>query len=289
MRRNNILFGIAVLALAGLSTGLFVKYRGSQTALGDARAREDATHRRYEAAIDDISAIQDSLNAITFGDAKSGLHSSGLSSERRLSPTRTDEALARVAELRSGIERTRERIVELEARLQKSGTRVTGLERMVGRLKEGLAAKESMVAQLTTRVDSLSTHVTVLTATVAEKEVTLAEKEATLEERRRELGTVYYLVGSRQELLKSGAVVARGGILGLGKSLDASGQVDETQFHPMDTDAETVILIASKRARVLTPQPINSYRLEPTDSGMVLRILDSHQFRKVRHLVVVTA
>ncbi len=282
MRRNDILFGIAVLALAGLSAGLFVKYRGSQTALVEAREREDTTHRRYESAIDDISAIQDSLNSITFGDAKSGLHSSDLSSERRLSPARTDEALARVAELRSGIARTRERIADLEARIKQGGSRVIGLERMVSRLKEGLAAKETMVAQLTTRVDSLNTHVTVLTATVAERELTL-------EERRRELGTVYYLVGSRQELLKSGAVVARGGVLGLGKSLDASGQVDESRFNSMDTDAETVIPIGSKRARVLTPQPLSSYRLEPTaDGGMVLRILDSHEFRKVRHLVVLT-
>ena len=281
MRRNTIVFVIAVLALAGLSAGLFVQYRQGQLALQEAKAREDATHRRYESAIDDIAAIQDSLNAITFGEATNDLSSSGASMESRLSPNRTDDALARVAELRSGIERTRARIVELEARMEKSGKRVAGLERIVAQLKSGLAAKESMVAELTTRVDSLNTQVGSLTATVV-------EQDSTLEERRRELGTVFYIVGTRRDLLKNGAVVAKGGVLGLGKTLDASGQVDESTFKPLDTDQETVIPIAASKVRVLSAQPVHSYRLEPVAGGFQLRILDTHEFRKVRHLVVLT-
>ena len=282
MRRNTIVFGIAVLALAGLSAGLFYQYRQGQLALQEARAREDATHRRYESAIDDIAAIQDSLNAITFGEATNDLSSSGASAESRLSPNRTDDALARVAELRSGIERTRARIVELEARLEKSGKRVTGLERIVAQLKSGLAIKETMVAQLSTRVDSLNTQVGSLTATVV-------EQDSTLEERRRELGTVFYIVGSRRDLLKNGAVVAKGGVLGLGKTLDASGAVDESTFRPLDTDQETVIPIAATKVRVLSAQPVNSYILEQVAGGYQLRIVDTHEFRKVRHLVVLTA
>ncbi len=282
MRRNSILFVIAVLALAGLSTALFVQQRQGQLALQEARAREDATHRRYESAIDDIAAIQDSLNAITFGEGENDLSSSGVSAESRLSPNRADDALARVATLRSGIERTRERIVELEARLEKSGKRVSGLERMVAQLKTGLASKEAMVAQLSVQVDSLHTEVGTLTATVV-------TQDSTLEERRRELGTVFYIVGSRKDLLKNGAAVAKGGVLGLGKTLDASGQVDETTFKPIDTDQETVIPISASKVRVLSAQPISSYRLEPVAGGYQLRILDTHEFRKVRHLVVLTA
>lgn len=282
MRRNTLWFVISVVALAGLSAALFVQYRNGQLALQEARAREDATHRRYESAIDDIAAIQDSLNAITFGEDQNDLSSSGVNEESRLSPNRTDDALARVAMLRTGIERTRERIVELEGRLQASGTKNEGLERMVGQLKSGLKAKEAMVAELTGRVDQLNTQVGSLTATVV-------TQDSTLEQRRRELGTVYYIVGDRRELLNNGAVVAKGGVLGLGKTLDPSGQVNESTFKPLDTDMETVIPIAASKVRVLSAQPVSSYRIEEVAGGYQLRILDPQEFRKVRHLVVLTS
>jgi hypothetical protein len=280
--RRNIWFVIAVILLVGVSAVLFVQYRQGQLALQEARAREDATHRRYESAIDDIAAIQDSLNAITFGEEGNDLSSSGVDAERRLSPNRTDDALARVAALRSGIERTRERIVELETRLQTDGKKVAGLERMLSQLKANLAAKESMVAELTGQVHTLHTQVGSLTATVV-------TQDSTLEERRRELGTVYYIVGDRRELLANGAAVAKGGVLGLGKTLDASGQVDEATLKPIDTDMETVIPIAASKVRVLSAQPVSSYRLEEVAGGYQLRILDPVEFRKVRHLVVLTS
>jgi uncharacterized coiled-coil protein SlyX len=282
MRRNTLWFLIAVVVLAGVSTVLFVRYRQGELALQEARAREDATHRRYESAIDDIAAIQDSLNAITFGEDQNDLSSSGVDAERRLSPNRTDDALARVAELRSGIERTRERIVELESRLQGSGQKVAGLERIVNQMKANLARKEAMVAQLTSQVSTLNTQVGSLTATVV-------TQDSTLEARRRELGTIYYIVGDRKELLDNGAVVAKGGVLGIGKTLDTSGQVNEATFKPIDTDMETVIPIAASKVRVLSAQPVSSYRLEQVAGGYQLRILDPQEFRKVRHLVVLTS
>lgn len=282
MRRNTILFVIALVVLAGVSAVLFAQYRQGQFALQEARAREDATHRRYESAIDDIAAIQDSLNAITFGEEANDLSSSGVDAETRLSPNRTGDALARVAALRSGIERTRERIVQLETRLQSSDKKTVGLERMLTQLKRNLAAKEAAVAELAGQVQTLNTQVGSLTATVV-------TQDSTLEERRRELGTVYYIVGDRRELLQNGAAVAKGGVLGIGKTLDASGQVDEATFKPLDTDMETVIPIAASKVRVLSAQPVSSYRIEEVAGGYQLRILDPTEFRKVRHLVVLTS
>jgi len=138
------------------------------------------------------------------------------------------------------------------------------------------------VSQLSARVDSLRQHVNGLTAQVA-------EQQASLEQQRRELGTVRFRIGSRRELLKSGVVVARGGVLGLGKTLDPVGQADESSYQLLDTDRESVLPIGAERARVLTSQPVDSYRLERVDGMLELRILDARAFRRVRTLVIVTA
>jgi len=288
MNRPSPLFSVIIVVLLAAGAFLFVQNQRASDAMRKLQAEEESTRNRYSLAINEIAAIQDSLNAIVFADGEQDMRTSPLSAEQRLSPTRGDETLARVAELRAGIERTRDRIQQLEVRLKESGVRIAGLEKMVARLKKGLAVKEEQVASLGTRVDSLQTHVTGLTATVEEKQTVIAVQDSTLEERRRELGTVYYAVGSRQDLMKTGAVVARGGVLGLGKTIDPSGKVDESTLLSLDTDAQTEIPIPASKARVLTAQPASSYVLEPVNGQLVLRILDAREFRKVRHLLILT-
>jgi polyhydroxyalkanoate synthesis regulator phasin len=280
MSRSASISMVVFVGLGVFCAFLILRTRQDAAALKTLRIREQATRGEYEQAIDDITAIEDSLSAIT--ERGQGLRASSLAAERRLSPTRGDEALAKVSELRAGIERARERIGDLEARLRTSGGRNAGLERLVDRLKTGLVGKEQMVAQLSSRVDSLRRHVSGLTAQVA-------DQQASLEEQRRELGTVRFRIGSRRELLKSGVVIARGGVLGIGKTLDPAGQADESSYQILDTDHESVLPIGSERARVLTAQPVDSYRLERVNGLLELRILDPHAFRKVRTLVIVTA
>src|SRR5262245_30318424 len=133
MTRSSTIRLIVLLVLGVFSVVLFARTRQDAAALKALRIREQATRGEYEQAIDDITAIEDSLSAMT--ERGQGLRSSSLAAERRLSPTRGDEALAKVSELRAGIERARERIGDLEARLRASGGRVAGLERLVDRLK----------------------------------------------------------------------------------------------------------------------------------------------------------
>lgn len=288
MRRPSPFFPLLVVALLGVSVFLFVANRRSADALRTLEKSERSSRDRYGRAVDDIASIQDSLNAIALSDGVGQMESAPLSAERRLSPNRADEALARVGELRAGIERARDRIAQLEARLRRGGLQVAGLERMVSRLKAGLVAKERLVADLTGRVESLEADVHGLTTQAQEDHARIAEQDDMLEARRRELGTIHYTIGTRRELLQRGVVVARGGVFGLGRTLEPSGQVDDSTFRAVDSDAQTVIEIPATRARVLTPQPPASYTLVHVDGRWELRILDAAEFRTVRHLVIVT-
>jgi hypothetical protein len=288
MRRTTLLLSFVSVALLAACTALYFKTRHDADSLTALQSSEESTRAHYSQAIQDIAAIQDSLNAISLGDGAT-MRPSTLSAERRLSPAQGDEALARIAELRAGIERARSRIQDLESRLRKSGGRVAGFARLVKQLKQELATKEQLVADLTSQVGELQTHVAGLTATVQEGENRIAAQVDTIESRRRELGTVFYVIGTRHDLMKNGVLVARGGVLGLGKTLDASGKVDETAFKSVDTDQETVIPLSATHARVITPQAPDSYALELVNGQLELRILDPREFRKIRHLVIVTA
>jgi predicted RNase H-like nuclease (RuvC/YqgF family) len=276
--RSMMKIGLAavLVLLVGTSIVLFQKYRQTSNTLASVQTEDQQTTARYEEALGSIATIQDSLDAIVLGDQAQPLASnSSFQTERSLNPNHSDAVLDRISVLRAGVQRSKDRIQQLDANLKKSGLKINGLEKMMAALKRNLKEKEDMVASLSTQVDSLHTQVDGLTATNTEQ--------------KQELGTVYCLIGDKKQLTTAGAVVATGGVLGIGKTLKPSGHVDESLCTTIDTDAETTVEIPAKKAQVLSAQPVASYTLETDGDHTLLRILDPKEFRKVRQLVIMKA
>jgi len=270
-----IVLSVALAVFVVASVVLFQKYHESQAAMMSLQSEDEATRGRYAEAIGSIAAIQDSLKTIVLGNEYVKLTPTGYETEHAVSQTQSDQVLDRISELRAGIERSKARIEELDKNLKKSGMKIDGLEHMIASLRKTVVKKEQMIADLTAQVDSLHTQVYDLTASN--------------EQQRQELGTIYMLMGSKKDLTESGAVVAKGGVLGLGKTLKASGEVNQYMATSIDTDQQLTVSIPAKKAQVLTAQPPASYTIEPDGDHLVLRILDPKEFRKVRQLVIVTA
>ncbi|TMQ69953.1 MAG: hypothetical protein E6K80_10020 [Candidatus Eisenbacteria bacterium] len=258
---------------------LYGKYRKSQSDYSAMQASEETTRNRYANTIDAIAEIQDSLNAIALGDANIKIQKDA---EGRISTPNSQEALDRISLLRAGIERSKKRINQLQSSLRNSGIKVAGLQRMVETLKQSVDEKEQLVAQLTTKVDTLTTQVAGLQSTVT-------DNTTTIENNRREMATVFVAVGSRKNLTESGILEAKGGVLGLGKTLKPTGKYDESSFTAIDTDQQTTVSIPAAKAQVVSAQSPSSYELLPVEGKLELRILDPKEFRKVKQLVIVTA
>lgn len=288
-----IALALGVAALAGVSLMLNQKLQLSRSEYTALKAEEQSTRNRYGAAIEEIAAIQDSLSAIALGEDGMKALETELDREKSLSPDRGDIAMARIGAIKAGIERTKEKIQELEDKLQASGVQAAGLQKMISGLRRTVAEKEEQIGQLTAKVDSLQTQVTGLvaevqqhTGTIQAQAETIQAQADTIEDRRRELGTVYYTIGSKKELKAAGVIVSRGGVLGLGKTLEPSGHIDESLLTPLDTDQQTVIHIPAKKAKILSAQPPSSYELQLLGDEMELRILDAKLFRTVKHVII---
>ena len=282
MRKSiQILLTAVIVALLAAVAVSYQKYREAAVSYAAVKAESDATRERYSAAIGEIAAIQDSLNAIVVKGTATPLTSSDLEVERRLAQTGGDRALARIAVIKAGIERAKARIEQLAAGLRSSGIKMAGLQMMIANLNQTVAEKEGLVTELSTKVDALQTRVAGLSTEVE-------SQAATIEDKRRELGTVYYVVATRKDLTSKGVVEAKGGLLGLGRTLKPSGQINESLFTSMDTDRETVIHIPGVKAQVLSAQPLSSYELLPAGDEIMLRILDPQEFRTVKHVVIMT-
>ena len=282
--RKSAMFGLVavIVLLLGATVVLFQKYQKSSADYADMKSAEETARSQYADAFNAIAEIQDSLNVITSRTSSTRLKSEGLQAEQKLTEPDRREALESIALLNESIQHTKAKISELEASLKKSGMKVHGLERMIATLKADVAEKQMVNAQLTSQVESLQTR-------VAGLETTVEQDQVAIEDKRKELATIQYVIGSKKELESRGLIVAKGGVLGLGKTIQLSRQFNETAFTPLDTDQETVVRGAATKAQVLSPQAVSSYELKVENNTVELRILDPVEFRKVKHLVIMTA
>lgn len=287
-RPLTIVLALLTVALAAGAALLYQKNQRTESTLRTLQSSEQEAQQRYADAFRDIAEIQDSLNAIAMNDGSQALSNQALQSELQMAGPNRQEALDRIAQLDASIQRTKARIRELEASQKQSGVRITGMERVIANLKQTVLAKESSIAELTGRVDSLRTQVAGLESTVQADQAAITSRDQTIEEKRRELGTIFFVIGDKKTLTTGGIIAPQGGVLGLGRTLQLTGHYDPRLFQALDTDDEKVVVIPAAKVQVLSAQPRASYELRPVGKQFELHILDAAEFRKIRHLVLMT-
>jgi archaellum component FlaC len=283
--RKSAVWILAIVAIGlGVATFIFfTKYQRTAADFAQATTKSEQTRSQYSQAINEIATIQDSLNAIVLGEEAAGAMAAKSDVEVNVPPNVRDQVLGRIAMLKEGLERTKQRITDLDRNLKKSGVRIAGLQKMITGLKSSVAEKEEQIATLTTQVDTLQTQVAGLSVQVEDQTQQLSVKQ-------QELATVYYTMGDKKELMTAGVVESKGGVLGFGKTLKPSGKFDENASTALDTDQESVIEIPAQNPRVLSAQPVSSYVIQPTGQDRAeLRIVDPEAFRQVKHLVILTS
>jgi uncharacterized coiled-coil protein SlyX len=281
-----IVLAVVCLALLGAAGVTYSKYKKSQAGLAQANADQEAMRQRYDQAVTEIVSIQDSLNAIAIGEnhAQGDIELHG--------QTIHEKVLDRITTIKASIARTKARIDELDARLKHNGIRMASMKRMIEGLKESVQYREDKIAQLSTQVDTLRTRVTGLKFEIQGQQEALQRNQEELLARQKELATIYYTMGTKDELKNAGVVQPNGGVLGVGKTLKVSGRFEEAAFPPLNTDEQNVIQIPAKKGKVqiLSAQPPGSYSLTKVGKDMVeLHILDRTEFRKIKHLVILKA
>ena len=285
---------LAAIGLGGWAISLNQKLGQSQADYTTLQAQDQATSARYAAAIDEVASIQESLKGIDLGDQGAKALETQLSQEKNLSKDQGEQTMARINEIKAGVEHAKNRIADLEDKLKKSDTHVAGLEKLIKGLRVTVAERETQIATLTTRVGELEGQVTGLKTEVAAgqetiklKEETISQQTATLEDKRRHISTVYYTMGTKKDLVRAGLVVSKGGVLGLGRTVSLTGQTAGGSFTSLDTDKESVITIDAKKARVVSAQPVSSYTLESDGTATTtLRITDREAFRAIKYVII---
>lgn len=283
MKRNflSVISLGAVAALVGTSVSLSSCTSKTNTAEG---AHVPTTADSLQIALANQDSLLVLMNDISEGmmqirSIENILSSSSVGGEAK---SRRQQLVNDMQAIETALAERRQRLEELEKKLNASNSNNAVLQRSIATLKEQIAAQETtinglrdelaqaniQIGQLTQSVDSLNNTVTAVT--VAKEEVEKANTNLT-----NEMNTVYYAIGSDKELKQAG-VLKNGGFL-RGAKINPS-DFSASTFNKTDRRTFKTIPLHSKKAKVMTQQPADSYIIEDDGNQKVLTITNPDRF-----------
>jgi chromosome segregation ATPase len=185
----------------------------------------------------------------------------------------------------------RERIDVMEKKLKTNQKYSAHLRSIIATMKQQLAQKDEEIANLRKLVDDknvdiarLKENVQILQQRSETQAGLLASQNETITIQDAMINTAYVKIGTKKELKEAGLLT--GGFLKKTK-VDFT-KVDKSLFKAIDIrSAEQIDLGNVKKAKVMTPQPEGSYRIDQAGKSMVLSITDQDKFWGVSDFVII--
>lgn len=107
------------------------------------------------------------------------------------------------------------------------------------------------------------------------------------EAKTRMLSKAWFTSGTEQELLSKGVVTKEGGVLGIGSSRKLSDAFNKSNFEEIDINKFKSIKVQSKKAKIITTHPSDSYTLTQTANETVVYITQPEKFWNASKFLVV--
>jgi len=184
----------------------------------------------------------------------------------------------------------RERLAQLEGELKKSNLFNKNLQKTVENLRAQIDSKDAEIATLNANLSAANEKIGALNSAVDSLNVTVATVSGELDNAQAEtaqltgeLNTCYYIVATKHDL-KEHKIVESGF---LRKTKIMKGDFDQNSFSTADKRNLTVLPLASKKAKVLTNHPADSYNITDVEGSKVLNVTNPARFWSLSNYLVV--
>lgn len=221
---------------------------------GEFRSTIATKDSSLEAFIRGFNEIQDNLDAIK--DKEKIVTKNSSDSELRKS--KEQQIVDDIQAIYDMMNKNKQRISSLKQKLEKSGKSNEELEKFISRLTAQLEEKDIEIAGLKSALERLNIELSALNTNYEE-----LSQEADVKTQK--LNTAYYAFGTSKELIKNGVLTKEGGFIGIGKSEKVKEDFNKNYFTKIDITQVTEIVLASKKAKLLSTHPAGSFKIEGND------------------------
>ena len=237
-----------------------------------------------------FNSIQENLNRIK---EKEQIISTRTGSGQELDETSSERINEDILSIYELMQKNKQTINDLNNKLQKNGLKNKEMAKTIQLLTEQMNSKDQEITALKSELEKLNFNVAQLESQMAEIDSTLKEEQRMSEEKSEiisaqdeALNTVYYVVGSKKELI-SHNVVAKDGLF---KGLKIDGGMDKDYFTKTDLRTCNSIPLNVKSAKILSNHPSGSYKIIQNGKIMdKLEITDPVKFWENSKILVIVA
>ncbi len=200
------------------------------------------------------------------------------------------QMLENLATFKATLAENKAKLNDLEKKISSKDSQLAKLGKVVKYLNGELAAKEARIAELEKELNSANANISTLRNQMSSMSSTIgalqeendAQREA-LVTQGASLNTGYYAIGTAKDLKAAGLV--SGG--GLKKKKLNYENFDQSLFVKVNIKNTTQMLIPSKKVKILTSVPADSYALSRDGNSTVLQIVDVDRFWSVSKYLVI--
>ena len=150
-------------------------------------------------------------------------------------------------------------------------------------LSSQIAEKDAQIVLQTKQIASLDEVVSNLKNEVSSLNDESSRLKAKVADQEEKIFSVYYIVGSKSDLVEAG-VMTKGGLF---KAAKVSYQAEQEAFVKIDSRVITEINTNAKKAKVMSVHPEGTYEFVENDGEMILNINDPDKFwQQTKYLVI---
>lgn len=193
-----------------------------------------------------------------------------------------DKIVEDIALINSLLQDNKNKMANLNSRLKKSNLKVVELEKMIQNLMKQIEEKDAEIGSLQSQLASANEQLKVLFEEYNNRIEEIGEQTD-------KLNTAFYCYGTSKELKEKGVISKEGGFIGIGKTTKLSDDFNKEYFTQIDISLIQQIDLMTKKAKLITNHPANSFKFEGNDEKVEkLIITDPSNFWSAsKYLVIV--
>lgn len=189
----------------------------------------------------------------------------------------------------SMLDLNKEKIASLNAQLKESGGAIKGLQEKINQLESTIKERENEVKELKLALVDRDFEIGKLNERMEDLHMTIVQKEDKINEQIDEMNKAFLAYGTFEDLEEMGLVTKEGGFLGLGRKETLVEDFEDSTFNEVDLTEVKTIPVNSKKVKLITEHPTDSYELIHEDERKIahIEIKDPNEFWKISKYAVV--
>lgn len=286
MKKLLFVLSVMVLVSCGQHKKEIARMQSKQDSISQLGVQKDNSILEFIGAMNEIQMNLDSIKSIEKIVSVQTAPGTELKAEAK---KRIIEDIVQINDL---LQKNKELVKSLQGKLRASNVKIAELENMISLLNKQMGEKDTEIASLKQELENLHINVAGLNQKIeqitTESEATIKAKTQTIDEQTIALNTAYYAYGTKKELEEKNVIEKEGGVLGMGKTIKLKKDFNRDYFMKVDIREFNQLPLNSKKAKIVTTHPADSYHLTGVKTVESLVIDKPEEFWKAtKYLLIV--